>query len=148
MNFPNASGVPSGIAAPCCTKRLRVSGTENTLVASRFTQATACGLMPAGPSMPNQAPTSASMPCSIRVGTSGSTATRCFAETASGRTLRVRGRGVPTKGRAGDLLVTVEVAVPQRLTPGAREAVEKLATELPDDPRPEVTAAVQARGAR
>ena len=37
--------------------------------------------VPAGPSMPNQAPTSASMPCSIRVGTSGSIATRCFAAT-------------------------------------------------------------------
>jgi molecular chaperone DnaJ len=69
------------------------------------------------------------------------------AGTASGRTLRVRGRGVPGKSKKGDLLVTVEVAVPQRLTPGAREAVEKLAAELPDDPRPEITAAVQSGGA-
>ena len=78
----------------------------------------------------------------------GNVSLKVPAGTASGRTLRVRGRGVPGKGRAGDLLVTVEVAVPQRLTPGAREAVEKLAAELPDDPRPEVTAAVAARGAR
>jgi molecular chaperone DnaJ len=56
--------------------------------------------------------------------------------TASGRTFRVRGRGVPGKGSPGDLLVGVEVAVPARLTPGAREAIEKLAAELPDDPRP------------
>jgi molecular chaperone DnaJ len=55
---------------------------------------------------------------------------------------------VPGKGGSGDLLVTVEVAVPARLTPGAREAIEKLAAELPDDPRPELTAAVRERGAR
>ncbi|WP_448615273.1 molecular chaperone DnaJ [Modestobacter sp. URMC 112] len=68
--------------------------------------------------------------------------------TASGRTFRVRGRGVPGKGPTGDLLVTVEIAVPKKLTPGAREAIEKLATELPDDPRPEITAALGAGGAR
>jgi molecular chaperone DnaJ len=70
------------------------------------------------------------------------------AGTASGRTFRVRGRGVPAKGTTGDLLVTVEVAVPQKLTAGAREAIEKLATELPDDPRPEITAALGAGGGR
>ena len=32
--------------------------------------------------------------------------------------------------------------------PGAREAIEKLAAELPDDPRPEVTAALRDGGAR
>lgn len=68
--------------------------------------------------------------------------------TASGRTFRVRGRGVPGKGVTGDLLVTVEVAVPRKLTPGARDAIEKLATELPDDPRPEITAVLGAGGAR
>jgi molecular chaperone DnaJ len=78
----------------------------------------------------------------------GNVSLKVPAGTASGRTLRVRGRGVPGKGRAGDLLVTVEVAVPQRLTPGAREVVEKLASELPDDPRPEITAALRAGGDR
>ncbi|MCW2695205.1 MAG: dnaJ, partial [Modestobacter sp.] len=70
------------------------------------------------------------------------------AGTASGRTFRVRGRGVPGKGVTGDLLVTVEVAVPKKLTPGAREAIEKFAAELPDDPRPEITAVLGAGGAR
>ncbi|SNS87171.1 molecular chaperone DnaJ [Geodermatophilus pulveris] len=65
--------------------------------------------------------------------------------TASGQTLRVRGRGVPGKGRAGDLLVTVEVAVPKRLTPAAEEAVKVLEAEL-GDPRPRITAAVQQQG--
>ncbi|RBY81710.1 molecular chaperone DnaJ [Geodermatophilus sp. TF02-6] len=68
------------------------------------------------------------------------------AGTASGQTLRVRGRGVPGKGRAGDLLVTVEVAVPKRLSPAAEEAVKVLDAEL-GDPRPQITAAVQG-GAR
>ncbi|MGY5885799.1 molecular chaperone DnaJ [Modestobacter lacusdianchii] len=78
----------------------------------------------------------------------GSVSLKVPAGTSSGRTMRVRGRGVPGKGVTGDLLVTVEVAVPSRLTPGAREAIEKLATELPDDPRPEITAALREGGAR
>lgn len=44
--------------------------------------------------------------------------------TPSGRTLRVKGKGVTTSKGAGDLLVTVQVVVPQRLTPAAREAVQ------------------------
>ena len=78
----------------------------------------------------------------------GSVSLKVPAGTASGRTFRVRGRGVQGKGTAGDLLVTVEVAVPSRLTPGAREAIEKLAAELPDDPRPEITEALRSGGAR
>ena len=65
--------------------------------------------------------------------------------TASGQTLRVRGRGVPGKGRNGDLLVTVEVAVPKRLSPAAQDAVKVLEAEL-GDPRPRITAAVQQQG--
>ncbi|HEY5854923.1 MAG TPA: molecular chaperone DnaJ [Aldersonia sp.] len=48
------------------------------------------------------------------------------AGTADGRTLRVRGRGVPKRdGSAGDLLVTVKVAVPQKLDDDATEALQK-----------------------
>lgn len=46
------------------------------------------------------------------------------AGTPSGRVLRVRGRGVPHPQGPGDLLVTVQVAVPQKLTTAARKAVE------------------------
>ncbi len=54
--------------------------------------------------------------------------------TSSGRILRVRGRGVPRKqGGAGDLLVTVEVAVPQKVSAAARKALEALAKEQPGD---------------
>jgi molecular chaperone DnaJ len=66
--------------------------------------------------------------------------------TPSGRTLRVRGRGVPAKGRTGDLLVTVQVAVPQKLSPQAREALESYATAQSEDPRPQITAALAAVG--
>ncbi|NMN99125.1 molecular chaperone DnaJ [Antrihabitans stalactiti] len=47
------------------------------------------------------------------------------AGTVDGRILRVRGRGVPKRsGGAGDLLVTVKVAVPQSLNPAAAEALK------------------------
>jgi len=52
--------------------------------------------------------------------------------TASGTTMRVRGRGVPGHGTipAGDLLVTVDVVVPKELTDEQRAAVEALAESL------------------
>jgi len=65
--------------------------------------------------------------------------------TPSGRTLRVRGRGVKTRHGHGDLLVTVEVAVPAKLDGDAREALEKFAAAQTADPRPHITAAL-ARG--
>ena len=55
--------------------------------------------------------------------------------TRSGRTFRVRGHGVPAKDGAGDLLVTVEVAVPQRLSDAEREAIEALANASKESPR-------------
>ncbi|HVE62456.1 MAG TPA: molecular chaperone DnaJ [Mycobacteriales bacterium] len=52
--------------------------------------------------------------------------------TSSGRTFRVKGRGVERQtGAVGDLLVTVEVTVPQQLSSSARAALETLATEQP-----------------
>ena len=46
--------------------------------------------------------------------------------TRSGRTFRVKGKGVPAAKGAGDLLVTVEVAVPSKLSSAERKAVEAL----------------------
>jgi molecular chaperone DnaJ len=58
------------------------------------------------------------------------------AGTSSGRTFRVKGRGIARKnGAAGDLLVTVEVAVPQKLSADAKKALEAFAAAAPDDPR-------------
>jgi len=65
--------------------------------------------------------------------------------TPSGRVLRVKGRGVTTKNGTGDLLATVQVAVPSHLSDKQREAVEALAATLPDeDPREDLLA--KARG--
>ncbi len=77
----------------------------------------------------------------------GSVGVRIAPGTPSGRTLRVKGRGVQGKNRNGDLLVTVEVAVPQSVPPAAREALERYAAALPDDPRPQITAALGATAA-
>ena len=52
---------------------------------------------------------------------------RIPAGTRSGRTFRVRGRGVATEKGTGDLLVTVEVAVPAKVTADERKAIEALA---------------------
>jgi len=46
------------------------------------------------------------------------------AGTPSGRTLRVKGKGVATSKGTGDLLVSVQVVVPQKLSAAAREAVQ------------------------
>ncbi|MFG2711383.1 molecular chaperone DnaJ [Streptomyces goshikiensis] len=57
--------------------------------------------------------------------------------TPNGRTMRARGKGAVRKdGTRGDLLVTVEVAVPAELSDKAREALEmyRVATES-EDPR-------------
>jgi molecular chaperone DnaJ len=54
--------------------------------------------------------------------------------TSSGRTLRVRGRGVRRKdGSAGDLLATVQVTVPQQLSDDARRALEQFAAATADE---------------
>jgi molecular chaperone DnaJ len=59
------------------------------------------------------------------------------AGTSSGQTFRVKGRGVPSAGKrgGGDLLVTVEVAVPKKLTKEQRAAVEALAAVSDAAPR-------------
>jgi molecular chaperone DnaJ len=67
--------------------------------------------------------------------------------TASGRVLRVRGKGIVRKdGQAGDLLVTLQVAVPSNLTDKAKAALEEYATATSgDDPRPDLTALLEKR---
>jgi molecular chaperone DnaJ len=88
----------------------------------------------------------AALGTTLRVPTlDGSVALKVPAGTASGRTFRVRGRGIAKRGGGtGDLLVTVDVAVPQKLSADAREALEKYAAAQADDPRPRITAAVRS----
>jgi molecular chaperone DnaJ len=58
------------------------------------------------------------------------------AGTESGKTVRVRGRGIkPAKGDPGDLLVSFEVVVPKKLNAEQRAAVEALAGKLDEDVR-------------
>ena len=54
------------------------------------------------------------------------------AGTQPATTMRVRGRGVPAAAKhpAGDLLVTINVSIPKKLTKEQRSAVEKLAALL------------------
>ena len=83
----------------------------------------------------------AALGASVRVPTlDGSVTLRIPAGTTTGRTFRVRGRGTAKRtGGSGDLLITVDVAVPSSLTPEGREALEKYAAAQPDDPRPHIT---------
>ena len=55
--------------------------------------------------------------------------------TPSGRTLRVRGHGIRTSDGTGDLLVTVEVEVPDHVDGEEREAVRALASATRRNPR-------------
>lgn len=58
------------------------------------------------------------------------------AGTPSGKTFRVRGRGVtPERGRAGDLLVTVQVAVPSKISKEEKRILEELAERSDGDVR-------------
>jgi molecular chaperone DnaJ len=71
----------------------------------------------------------AALGADVRVPTldGGSVTVRIPPGTRSGRTLRVKGKGVEGRKKTGDLLVTVEVAVPQNMTDDERTAVEALA---------------------
>ncbi|WP_084077387.1 DnaJ C-terminal domain-containing protein [Demequina sp. NBRC 110057] len=56
--------------------------------------------------------------------------------TSSGTTLRVKGRGLTTKQGTGDLLVTVQIAVPGKLSRKAKEALQAFAlADATHDPR-------------
>ncbi|GAC1325561.1 MAG: molecular chaperone DnaJ [Mycobacteriales bacterium] len=68
------------------------------------------------------------------------------AGTTSGRVLRVRGKGIPQRGGAGrgDLLVTLEVAVPKKVSGKAKEALEAYAAAAPEDPRAHLSEVVSS----
>ena len=59
--------------------------------------------------------------------------------TPNGRVLRVKGRGVATAKHTGDLLATVEIAVPSHVSDKAKKALEEFDGLLPEeDPRAEI----------
>jgi molecular chaperone DnaJ len=90
----------------------------------------------------------ATLGTSVRVPTlNGAVTLRVPAGTPSGRTLRVRGRGVTRKdGTQGDLLATIEIVVPSSLDDEAREALEKYAAATPGNPRTQLDREVDRRG--
>ncbi len=51
----------------------------------------------------------------------------------NGRTLRVPGRGIATKGQSGDLYVVVEVEVPTRVNEAQKQALEEFEKNRNDD---------------
>jgi curved DNA-binding protein len=56
--------------------------------------------------------------------------------TSSGRSLRLAGQGLPNpRGKPGDLLATVRIVVPPRLSRRERELFEELAATSGFDPR-------------
>ncbi len=60
---------------------------------------------------------------------------RVPAGTRSGKVFRVSGRGVEHKSKKGSLLVTIEVAVPAKLSAAERKAIETLASVSTESPR-------------
>jgi molecular chaperone DnaJ len=67
--------------------------------------------------------------------------------TASGRVLRVRGKGIAKRdGSQGDLLVTLQAAIPAKMDDKAREALQAYAESMAGhDPRPEITELLEGR---
>jgi len=55
--------------------------------------------------------------------------------TSSGQTLRVKGKGLVGKSGTGDLLATVEIAVPKKLSKEAKRTLEELSSQLDERPR-------------
>jgi len=53
--------------------------------------------------------------------------------TQNGKTLRVKGRGITRNHKTGDLLITIDVVVPQRVDGRAKKALEEFAAAMQDD---------------
>jgi curved DNA-binding protein len=82
-------------------------------------------------------PWEAALGATVPVRTLGGTAqVRVPAGSSSGRRLRLRGRGLPTRdGGRGDLYAMVQVAIPKELSDEERDLFEKLASVSHFDPR-------------
>jgi len=56
-------------------------------------------------------------------------------ETNCGRTFRLKGKGLKSKGKSGDLLATVRVMLPEHASDELKELMKKLRDDQPYDPR-------------
>lgn len=80
--------------------------------------------------------TEATLGAKVQVPTlDGGVTVKVPAGTRSGKTLRVKGRGVARKSGTGDLLVVVEVEVPQKLSRKEKELLEQFAAAHDANPR-------------
>ena len=77
----------------------------------------------------------------------GKVSLKVAAGTSNGRVLRVRGKGIKKRdGAQGDLLVTLQVAIPSKVDGEAKAALETYAkATAEEDPRPEITAMLADR---
>ncbi|MFN3351609.1 DnaJ C-terminal domain-containing protein [Pseudorhodoplanes sp.] len=57
------------------------------------------------------------------------------ANTSSGRTFRLRGKGLPDKTGRGDLLATIRIVLPDNADPALEDLMRKWRDEAPYDPR-------------
>jgi molecular chaperone DnaJ len=57
------------------------------------------------------------------------------AGTPNGKTFRIRGKGAPKRGGHGDLLATVRVDVPGKLSKEQKKLLEQLREATPESPR-------------
>ncbi len=65
----------------------------------------------------------------------GSVRVKVPAGTQSGTRLRVKGRGLVDKGKAGDMYAAITVAVPKKLSKEAKAKLEEFAEVTSEDPR-------------
>ncbi|MGH7749273.1 MAG: DnaJ C-terminal domain-containing protein, partial [Candidatus Dormibacteria bacterium] len=79
----------------------------------------------------------------------GTVSLKVPAGTANGRTLRVRGKGITGRhGKPGDLLVSLQIAVPAKLERAAKEALEAYPqATAAEDPRAGLLTRAQRKGA-
>ena len=118
------SGTAPGCASPARARRARAAARPATC-SSRCTSRAHPLFGRSGDDLTLTVPITfaeAALGTTLRVPTlDGAVSLKVAPGTPSGRTLRVRGRGVPAKSGTGDLLVTVEVAVPaEAVRRGAR----------------------------
>jgi molecular chaperone DnaJ len=70
---------------------------------------------------------------------------RIAAGTPNGKKLKIKGHGVKRNHEQGDLIVTIDVQVPQRVDSKAKKALEDFASATIDfDPRAELKQRSQA----
>jgi curved DNA-binding protein len=82
------------------------------------------------------APWEAALGASVRVPTpAGDIMLKVPAGSAQGRELRIKGRGIPAS-ELGDLYAVLKIVLPPADTESAKMAYQRMAEELPFDPRP------------